>query len=55
MSCNSNCNSGMTPKDERCPYCSNALQPVFHLGGLCPKIHSVEYFKDGTIKRIEFK
>ena len=46
--------TSLTPKDAPCPYCSNAIMPMFHLGGLCPKIKSVEYFKDGTIKKLEF-
>jgi len=46
--------TNLTPKDEPCPFCSSALHPVFHLGAKCPQIKSIEYFKDGTVKKVEF-
>ncbi len=33
-----------------CPYCSK----VFH-SGICPKVKSIEYYPNGTIKMVEFK
>lgn len=32
-----------------CEYCGNA----FH-HGICPKVKAMEYFPDGTVKRVEF-
>lgn len=43
-----------TGKSMACPYCSGP-QDIFHYGRLCPKIKSIEYFKDGTIKKVEFR
>lgn len=37
-----------------CPYCSSETQYVFHQGW-CPKIKSIEYHPNGTIKKIELK
>jgi len=37
-----------------CAYCSNGLSQVFHTGS-CPEVKSVEYYPDGTIKRVYFK
>ena len=36
-----------------CPHCSGDFQKVFH-SGKCPKIKAVEYYPNGTIKRIEY-
>ncbi len=37
-----------------CPYCSGEHQKIDH-GGPCPKVKSIEYYPDGTIKKVEFK
>lgn len=37
-----------------CPYCSGPSQKIFH-GGACPKVKSIEYWPDGTIKKVEFR
>ena len=42
------------PSDDRCPYCSGGGTAVYHLGGHCPRVKSIEYHKDGTVKRVEF-
>jgi len=52
-----NLNSGsvttlLRPNDA-CPNCSSAYSWVVH-GGACPKVRAVEYYPDGTIKRVEF-
>lgn len=36
-----------------CPYCSRDGVTIYHVGG-CPRIRSVEYYPDGTIKRVEY-
>lgn len=36
-----------------CPYCSGCNVMIYH-AGTCPKIKTIEYHKDGTIKRVEF-
>jgi len=36
----------------QCLYC---LAGTFHLGAVCPRIKAIEYYLDGTIKRIEFR
>jgi hypothetical protein len=35
----------------RCPYCGT----IPHLAGICPTIKAMEYYPDGTTKRVEFK
>jgi hypothetical protein len=34
---------------ENCPYCGGR-----HKGIVCPKIRAIEYFENGTVKRVEF-
>jgi hypothetical protein len=36
-----------------CPYCSSGGYTVFH-SGACPRIKSIEYYQNGTIKKVEF-
>ncbi len=36
-----------------CPYCSSNSIQVYH-SGKCPKVKSIEYHPDGTIKKVEF-
>ena len=36
-----------------CPHCSGPHSAVFH-GGPCPRIKAVEYYPDGSIKRVEY-
>jgi hypothetical protein len=38
---------------ECCPYCSNESFKVYH-PGKCPKVKSIEYHENGTIKKVEF-
>jgi hypothetical protein len=33
-----------------CPYCGQ-----YHGLGVCPKIRAIEYYSDGSIRKIEFK
>lgn len=37
-----------------CPHCSGVGTLVYH-SGVCPKIKSIEYNPDGSIKKIEYK
>jgi hypothetical protein len=32
-----------------CPYCGQ------HHTGICPMVKAIEYFENGTVKRVEFK
>lgn len=41
-------------QSQPCPYCSGNGVTVYH-NGQCPKIKSVEYHPDGTVKKIEYK
>ena len=34
----------------KCPYCGS-----FPHQGVCPSVKAIEYFQDGSIKRVEFK
>jgi hypothetical protein len=36
-----------------CPYCSSNSVQVYHTGK-CPKVKSIEYYPDGSIKKVEF-
>ena len=38
-----------------CPYCSKPPYSYVYHTGTCPKIKAVEYYPDGTVKRIEYK
>ena len=38
-----------------CPYCSNPPNYLAYHSGACPKVKSIEYYPDGTVKKIEFK
>ena len=42
------------PNLKPCPYCSHDGCKVYHYG-VCPKVKAIEYYPDGTIKRIEYK
>ena len=37
----------------RCPWCSTQASNVFHTGP-CPRVQAVEYYQNGTVKRVEF-
>ena len=37
-----------------CPHCSNGNIKIAHTG-ICPKIKAIEYYRDGSIKRLVFK
>jgi len=37
-----------------CPYCSSESCQVYHQGK-CPKVKSIEYHEDGTVKRVDFE
>ena len=43
-----------TALPKMCPWCSGNLSFVFH-NGICPKVASIEYYPDGSVKRVEFK
>ena len=36
-----------------CPHCSSQYQLVYH-GDTCPRVKSIEYYPNGTIKKLEF-
>lgn len=36
-----------------CPYCSSESVQVYH-GGTCPRVKAIEYYPDGTIRKVEF-
>lgn len=38
-------------KPTPCPYCGGAQ----HNGGVCHLVKAIEYFPDGTIKRVELR
>lgn len=48
--------SGSTvPNDQSpCGWCSGNGRTVYHQGQ-CPRVKSIEYHQDGTIKKVEFK
>lgn len=37
----------------KCEYCSTQHSIVYH-GGSCPRVKSIEYYPNGTVKRVEF-
>lgn len=39
---------------EACPWCSSAMQYVIH-SGVCPKIKSIEYHPNGSVRQVEFR
>ena len=41
------------PSNDACPHCSGAFSQVFH-GGRCPQVKSIEYYPNGSIKKVEF-
>ena len=34
----------------KCPFCSGG-----HTGVMCPKVKTVEFYEDGSVKRVDFK
>ena len=42
------------PRENACPYCSSDSVQVYHQGK-CPKIKSIEYYENGTIKKVDFE
>ena len=36
-----------------CPYCSSDTVQVYH-HGKCPKVKSIEYHENGSVKKVEF-
>lgn len=47
-------NSDLFVGMKECPYCSDQWSKIWH-NGVCPKVKSIEYFPDGSIKKVEFK
>jgi hypothetical protein len=43
-----------TPPSVFCPHCSGGNVQVYH-SGACPRVRSVEYHENGSIKRIEYR
>lgn len=39
--------------DKACHYCSTDTCKIYH-GGRCPQVKTIEYYPDGTIKKVEF-
>ena len=37
-----------------CPWCSGTYTYIFH-SGVCPKVSAIEYYPNGSVKRVEFK
>lgn len=37
-----------------CPYCSTEFSKIDH-GGSCPKVRAIDYYPNGSVKRVEFK
>lgn len=37
-----------------CPWCSEGAVTVYHFGEACPRVKAIEYYPNGTIKRVEF-
>ena len=46
-------NTGTLDTRGSCPYCSSDSVQVYHQGK-CPKVKSIEYHPNGTIKKVEF-
>ena len=42
-----------TSPEGYCPYCSHLPLYVYH-GGKCPKVKSIEYYPDGSVRKVEF-
>ena len=40
-----------TNSTPRCPWCNG----IYHKVEVCSRIQSIEYFKDGSLKKVEFK
>ena len=38
---------------QHCPYCSNNGIKISH-SGICPKVKAIEYYQNGSQKRVEF-
>ncbi|MCA1571227.1 MAG: hypothetical protein LC798_13090 [Chloroflexi bacterium] len=36
-----------------CPYCSGPFSATVHAGS-CPKVRSIEYHPNGSVKKVEF-
>ena len=45
--------TGVVWMEGACPYCSSETTKVYH-GGSCPRVKSVEYHLDGSVKKVEF-
>jgi len=37
-----------------CRYCSGGGTEVWHLGS-CPRVKAIEYYADGSVKRVELR
>jgi len=46
--------STTTPIGTPCPWCSSPLYSVYHVG-FCPRVKAIEYYENGTMKRVEFR
>lgn len=38
-----------------CPHCSNPPSNYVYHSGKCPKVKSVEYYPNGTVKKVELR
>ena len=47
-------NTGTLIVEKGCPYCSSDSMQVYH-SGKCPKVKAIEYYSNGTVKKVEFK
>ena len=43
------------PPNDYCPHCSNPPYRYVIHAGKCPYVKAIEYYPDGSIKRVEFK
>ena len=41
-------------REGSCPYCSGDGDYIYH-SGVCPKIKEIEYYPNGTIKKVTFE
>ena len=37
-----------------CPWCSTKFSQIYH-SGPCPNVEEIEFFENGTLKRIKFR
>jgi hypothetical protein len=43
--------SCVTPINKKCAHCGSIVEHQ----GICPTVKAIEYYPDGTVKRVEYK